>query len=633
MPTAAYVASFVGAAVAALGLTPLSVVLARRWGVLDLPGTRKVHGNPTPRLGGGAIAFATIGCAAAVAFASGIVGTENRWAGASFAVATLFVFAVGLVDDLVGIRSNLKLIALVAAAVTMCAAGVRIDGVFLHGREPIYLGWLAWPVTVLWIVGVTVSLNFIDGLDGLAGGIAAVAAGVIALTASVYGASTIAVVALALAGALAGFLVYNREPASVFMGDGGSMFVGFTLACLAVLQHPATGSTAGLMLPALALAVPLLDTGFTVVRRGIIHRSLFAAERDHIHHRLMTLGLCPRHAVYVLYGATVASAAVGMLALTDSGWATVGGLAILVPLLLGLFRTAGSTRVRETVAAVRRNRAMARQTRAYQRAFEDLLPRFREAPGFAAWWDAVCAAAQALDLVAVSLPIVRRDGSRGTMRWCRDDGKHLESEVLSVTVPVAHRRHGPAMRLSADLATTEFLEVAGQRVALLSRLVGDHSVASLPDSTKRVKAAGPKAERQDGDPAAQAEGPTPAPEPPAGPRPQAVAAEEDAIGLLRTWPAGPVAEAAAPTRPQPSATDGGGTRAAPRRPRVAVVHDFLYCYAGAERVLEQILRVYPDADLFALFDFVPPGQRGFLLDKPVTTTFIQRLPMASRKHR
>jgi len=627
MSTGIYIASLLGAAAAALGLTPLSVVMARRWGVLDLPGVRKVHGSPTPRLGGAAIALATLGCAAAVALATGLVAADHRWAAASFAVAALVVFAVGIVDDLVGIRSNLKLAALVAAAVTVCAAGVRIDAVLLNGRDPVQLGWLAWPLTVFWIVAVTVSLNFIDGLDGLAGGIAAIAAAVIALTAAVHGAHAVAVVALALCGALAGFLVFNREPASVFMGDGGSMFVGFTLACLAVLQHPASGSTAGLLLPALALAIPLLDTGFTVVRRGVIHRSLFAAERDHIHHRLMAVGLCPRHAVYVLHGATVASAGVGLLALTDSGWATLGGLAILVPLLLGLFRTAGSTRVRETVAAVRRNRAIARQARGYQRAFEELLPRFREATSFTAWWDAVCAAAQELDFMAVSLPVVRRDGTRGAMRWCRDDGRHLDAEVVSVTVPVAHRRHGPAMRLSADLATTQFLEVAGQRVALLARLVGDHSVASLPDATKRVKALGPRAEG-----AALKATPPESDVAPATSAPPPAVAAEDAIGLLNTWPSTAAA-----------VTSAGGQAAAPRagsaarpaggKPRVAIVHDFLYCYAGAERVLEQIIRVYPDADLFALFDFLPPGQRGFLLDKPVTTTFIQRLPLAGRKHR
>jgi UDP-N-acetylmuramyl pentapeptide phosphotransferase/UDP-N-acetylglucosamine-1-phosphate transferase/glycosyltransferase involved in cell wall biosynthesis len=655
MGTLTYAITAAASTAAALGLTPLSVALARRWGVLDLPGTRKVHGVPTPRLGGVAIAAAAIGVSVVAVLAAGVpAAAADADLGrklAALLVAGLFVLGVGVVDDLVGVRSTFKLLALAAAALTACAAGVRVDALLLNGREPVALGWAAWPLTVLWIVGVTVSINFIDGLDGLAAGIAAVACAAIAVAAGAYGHAAAALAALALLGSLAGFLVFNSHPARVFMGDGGSMFVGFAVAALAVLQHPSTGTTVGLLLPALALAVPLLDAALTVVRRGVIHRSLFAAERDHIHHRLLALGLGQRHAVLVLYAATLASAGVGLLALTDNGWATAAGLSILVPLLLGLFRTAGSTRLRETIAAVRRNRGIARQTHAYQRAFEALLPRFRETADFAAWWDSVCAAAEALHFVSLSLPVARRDGAATVLRWARDwvddGGGHAGDdgpETMTVGVPVAQRRHGVPLRVSAEVAVLRSLEVAGQRVALFARLVGEHSVAKLPDATKRVKALGPSVNAAGGrgraevpaaggvagvaDAAATADGtplsvadlfPPPAESPPAAaPAGRPARKPRRWFGRPRVTPAAPPAAAAA---------------AGPAGLRVAVVHDFLYCYAGAERVLEQILNVYPDAEVFALFDFLPPGQRSFIRDKPVRTSFIQRLPLASRRHR
>lgn len=620
--------------IAGLALTPLSVVLARRWGVLDLPGTRKVHTSPTPRLGGIAIALATI-IGAAIALLTAAAQPAESSALLTLLLVSLFVLGVGIADDLFNIRSNFKLLALIAAAITVCGAGVRIDAIILNGREAIPLGWWGWLLTIAWIVGITVSINFIDGLDGLAGGIAAIACGLIALTASLHNVAGTAILSLALLGSLIGFLVFNFSPARVFMGDGGSMFVGFTLATLTVLQQRSVGTTTGLMLPALALAVPLLDTALTVVRRSVIHRSLFTAEREHIHHRLLVLGLCPKHAVYVLYGASLLSAGVGVLALMESGWATIAGLAILVPLLLGLFRTAGSTRVRETISAIRRNRATAKASRRYQLAFDELLPKFRDVHDFSSWWEVVCQAGDALDCAAISLPITRRNGSTATMRWMRD--QPIDGPTMSIVIPVEHRRRGDPLEVRVELSTHNHLEVAGQRVALLSRLLGEHHLAGLPDSTRRIKSLGPKvndatAAHVNGHAGGNGSGADLNLITDVNPAGSVVTNGKKARSTWSPWKRRKPAVNgihASLTSDAKECIEAGGRP----KPRVAVVHDFLYCYAGAERVLEQILHEYPDAQVFALFDFLPSNQRSFIGDKTVRTSFIQSLPLARRKHR
>ncbi len=284
------------------------------------------------------------------------------------AVAALFVLAVGVFDDLFTVSAKFKLLALIAAASAVAGIGVRIDSLILHGYPDVSLGGAAWPLTILWLVGIAVSINFMDGVDGLATGVSAIAAAVIAIIAIYSGQVGFAVVAFALLGSLIGFLFFNFNPAKVYLGDGGCMFVGFTLASLCILQMPKVGTTMGLMLPVLALAVPVLDTVLTLIRRGVIHRgSVFSAERGQIHHRLLDLGLCQKHAVLLLYGASLVSAGVGLLALLDHGWPELAGLALLLPLLVGLFRAAGSTRGRETIAAIRRNRAFTREARRCQR--------------------------------------------------------------------------------------------------------------------------------------------------------------------------------------------------------------------------------------------------------------------------
>ncbi len=478
-----------GALLASAILTPMVIVVARRFGVVDLPNSRKVHSIPTPRLGGLAIAAAMFIAGGATLSYLGLASSPRLIVAGA---AALSILVVGVVDDLFNVPSKFKLIALIAASSAICGAGVRIDTIALHGVPPVPLGpWVAWPLTMLWIISITVSINFIDGLDGLAAGIAAIACAVIAIAGFHEGESAIPLLAACLASSLCGFLFFNFNPAKIFMGDCGSMFLGFSLATLSLLQAPSVGTTTGLLLPALALSIPIMDTALTMVRRGIIHRgSVFQAERGHIHHRLLDLGLCQKHAVLVLYGGSVVAAGVGLVASLSHGWGTLAGLLLLIPVLLGLFRTAGSTRVRETIAAIRRNRAIGRETKRYAAAFEELQLRFRNVTDFDSWWLELCTAAERFDFSSVVLPLTCRSGQERTLRWHPEQAWADHAELVEVTVPIPQRRRGTKLRATVEVRIGNFLETAGQRIALFSRLMDDHSLLGLPESSRRIRRAG-----------------------------------------------------------------------------------------------------------------------------------------------
>ncbi len=689
-----YLVATFAAIAAALGLTPLAIRFARAAGVIDLPGARKVHGTPTPRTGGLAVAIAMAITATAVLLLSHAPGLEPEQGLArliTLAGAGLFILLVGFADDIFDIPGKYKLLALLAASLAVAASGTVIREIGIASTAKLHLGMAAWPVTVLWIVGITVSLNFIDGLDGLAAGLAALACAALAIASGAAGAFPICVLCLALLGSLLGFLVFNFNPARIFLGDSGSMFIGFMVGCCSVWCVGRIGTTAGLILPGLALSIPILDAALTMVRRGVLHRrSVFSAERGHIHHRLLDLGLCQKHVVLILYGVSALAAGVGLAGLFEARWVLLGGLMTYALTLYALLRVAGSVRARETVRAIRRNRAIARESNRYNRAFEEMQTRFRAAGDFGAWWAEVLAAADMFDFVSVALPLRGRDGSRRTAAWRRQDAG--DCRALSVKVPIRHRRVGPALQAVIEVAAPGTLESAGRRVALFARLMDEYGLNSLPQSPNRAreeiaKDPAPAAESVRGELVESVEAACAdlargefargehvesvesakcACGEPAGCACDAAAncacgesaesveaskAVESALGL----PPDRIARLAADTlaladgpasglddapdsadlwRPAaPSGRSVPGFLGPHRSPRVAIVHDFLYTYGGAERVLEQMLRVFPDADLFSLFDFLPPGKRDFIRNKTVRTSFIQHLPLARRKHR
>ncbi len=477
-----YLYTWLGAAFAALVSTAVVIYLARRLKLYDRPGVRKVHGTPVPRLGGLAIAAAALGMIVCVFLLDNAIGQAFREVQTpliAVLAAAVFMLVVGLIDDIRGLPAKTKLIVQLIAAAAVCGFGVRIQSFSVAGWFILDFGWLAWPITMFWIVGMTNAVNLIDGLDGLAAGISAVACGVIAVFALHSGNPVMAVLMLALLGSLMGFLVFNFNPAKIFMGDGGTYFLGFMLGSASVMCAAKSTTLVGLALPAVALGVPIFDTLFSIVRRFLERRSLFAPDRSHIHHRLLAMGLCQRHAVLLMYAATLLAAGFGMLMILTRDARTIIVLASVLVLLLLLFRAVGAVRLREAFAAIRRNAAVARDAKEERRDFEEAELLLREARSFDAWWRAVCLAAGQLAFSRLSLPVSKRDGTARTLIWRRPRPELGRDEALRMSLPIPDRRSGPPLRLEIDVSVDGSVESGGRRAALFTRLLDEHSLASL----------------------------------------------------------------------------------------------------------------------------------------------------------
>ncbi|HEW78408.1 MAG TPA: undecaprenyl/decaprenyl-phosphate alpha-N-acetylglucosaminyl 1-phosphate transferase, partial [Phycisphaerales bacterium] len=281
----------------ALLVTPIVIRLARRFKMVDSSDIRKVHSRPVPRIGGVAVFVPMMVLTISVLFLNNDIGDKFHGIQPKIIVllsAAAFMFLVGLIDDIKGLRARVKFLCQLAAAITVCAFGIRITSIAVSDWFTLNLGWFSWPLTLFWIVGVTNAVNLIDGLDGLAAGISAIACGVMVVLALYFGQPVMAVIMLSLCGALTGFLFFNFNPAKVFMGDCGSLFLGFTLASASVMCATKSHAIVGLTLPIIALGIPILDTLFSMLRRFLERRSIFSPDRSHFHHRLLALGLHQR---------------------------------------------------------------------------------------------------------------------------------------------------------------------------------------------------------------------------------------------------------------------------------------------------------------------------------------------------
>jgi len=309
--------------VAALVLTPLVLRTARWRGWIAHPSVDRWHDRPVALLGG----IALFGAVVVGVGSSGVwtAYTWPVWAGAAL------IFAVGLIDDLLDVRPEAKLIAQVVATALLLYAGHA----FWRGGP----FWASIPLTFLWIIGVTNAVNLIDGLDGLAASISAVAATALAVLGSAMGQIELASVAAVLAGTSLGFLVYNAKPARIFMGDCGSLFLGYMLA-VAALGVQSTGEpVVGTLVPIVVLAIPIFDTTFVTVTRILEGRSVTKGGNDHTHHRLVRLGLSEQGAVLGLSGvsALFALAALALLWSTTQLFMALVLLGVVSCAVFGLY--------------------------------------------------------------------------------------------------------------------------------------------------------------------------------------------------------------------------------------------------------------------------------------------------------
>jgi UDP-GlcNAc:undecaprenyl-phosphate/decaprenyl-phosphate GlcNAc-1-phosphate transferase len=304
------------AVVLALVLTPLVRDHVGKWGFLDHPdGVRKKHAAPVPRVGGIAIVlsyFVTFVIALALPFTY----TEHlHRALPDILPLTLVgsvVFLTGVLDDLIGLAAWQKLMGIVGASVLAYFANIHVDIHLLRG-----LGnwpWLQFVVTVIWLVGCTNAFNLIDGMDGLAAGVGLVASVTMLIAALLQKNLPLALATMPLAGCLLGFLRYNFNGASVFLGDSGSLLIGFMLGCYGALWSEKSVTLVALTVPLLAVSIPLIDVVLSILRRFLRNRPIFQADRGHIHHRLLDLGLSPKNAVLTIYGVCAVVAVLSLVA-------------------------------------------------------------------------------------------------------------------------------------------------------------------------------------------------------------------------------------------------------------------------------------------------------------------------------
>lgn len=319
------VLAFATSLIASLALTYLVRERATRAGMFDPTDHRKVHTRQIPRVGGVAIFLS-------VAIALAVLALRGGFEGLGFASSKLAViviggaatFALGLYDDLRQLRARYKFAVQIAIAVAIFAAGVRIDTIALP-----LIGQISFnPVmglffTIFWFVGLTNAFNLIDGLDGLASGAAMFALTTMFVVATINQQAGAALVTLAVAGATLGFLRYNFHPASIFLGDSGSLFLGFMLAGIGAISSQKGSTVVAIAIPLVSLGLPVLDTALAIVRRFLRGQPIFSADRGHIHHRLLGLGHSPAKVALLMYAGCAGLALGGMLLVNQSGYVAV----------------------------------------------------------------------------------------------------------------------------------------------------------------------------------------------------------------------------------------------------------------------------------------------------------------------
>lgn len=312
-------------------LSPLVKKLSLFLGIVDKPNWRKAHEKVTPRLGGLSIFITFI-----VGFYLLDIPMVDEIKGHNYQyilLGCLVIIITGILDDKYEISAKLKLIGqFIASFIVVVFGGFYVDAVNIPLTESsVNLGFMSIPLAIIWIVAIVNAVNLIDGLDGLAAGVSVIAFSTIAFLSLMQGHMFAGLLCLVLIASTSGFLVYNFYPAKMFMGDTGSMFLGFMLSIVSIMDYKNI-AVFTLTLPLVILAVPIIDTVFAILRRIINNKPLSHADKSHLHHCLMRLGFSHRDTVLIIYGFSSVFSLAAILLSTDIMW-----LSVLVIILLSLF--------------------------------------------------------------------------------------------------------------------------------------------------------------------------------------------------------------------------------------------------------------------------------------------------------
>ena len=293
-------------------LTPVVRLLANRWGIVAHPGGRRVHTRPMPLMGGLAMFAGFAAAVGAVIALRPELGLDEQTQG--ILIGCALVAFVGVLDDKFELPGWVQAASILAGGLVLAAYGVEIRYITnpFKGGHLMPLGALSIPLTLLWVLMVTKAVDCMDGLDGLAAGISAIAACTLMLMAMAAGSrfTMSGVMAAALMGAALGFLRFNYPPAGVFMGTVGAQFLGFALAGISVAGAFKIATLVAVAAPVLVLSVPLFDTTFVVLKRAVNGRKIHEADTSHLHHRLVSKGLSHRQTIWIIYALTIASCAI-----------------------------------------------------------------------------------------------------------------------------------------------------------------------------------------------------------------------------------------------------------------------------------------------------------------------------------
>jgi UDP-GlcNAc:undecaprenyl-phosphate GlcNAc-1-phosphate transferase len=463
-----YITVYFGTVLVAMFLVPIVSRLAKWYRLVDAPGPRKVHQIPIPRIGGIVFIMSTLALILPVFFLNNDIGQSFRESMTELIVllaAAGFIFFVGLIDDLRSIRGYIKLLCLIGASLAICASGATLRSISVGTWFEIETGLAAWPLSVLWIVMITVCMSVIDGLDGLAAGIAAIVCGTIVLMALWSGQAAMAVLMLALLGSVTGFLFFNFYPAKIFMGD----------------------TLVGLAIPFLVMGVPIIDTFFVVIsRRFLERRSIFASDRKHLHHHLLDLGLHHRTVVIIIYAVTAISASIGVFTLTTEGRWSIGLLAVGLIILLSLFACLHGRRYCEILTALKRNLTIINDARIYRHTFEMTQVRMRESTSFQEWWDAVCIMSKKMHFQTLGLWNCRSGQYVRTCTWDVPQDRFTTGKTAKFTLPI--RGNGAAeWEIRAHVSVNGYLELSGRQAMLMARLMDEFPLPEQEEETEQLE--------------------------------------------------------------------------------------------------------------------------------------------------
>ncbi|MGF7049078.1 UDP-GlcNAc:undecaprenyl-phosphate GlcNAc-1-phosphate transferase [Paenibacillus sp. DS2015] len=321
----------------ALLLTPQVKKFAFKVGAIDVPNARKVHTRVMPRLGGLGIYLAfIIALFLVLPFVYPDLSLRDTNFIKAFVVGGSMIVLIGALDDRFELSAKVKLLGqIMAACVVVFGFDISVDFVNIPFQDNFkYLeSWISIPLTIFWIVGVTNAINLIDGLDGLAAGVSAIAIGTILVMSLLMGNMMIALLCMVLLGAIIGFLFFNFHPAKIFMGDSGSLFLGFCLAMLSLLGFKQV-AIVSFMTPLIIIGVPLSDTFFAIIRRWVHKKPIFAPDKGHLHHCLRQLGFSHRQSVLIIYSIAAFFGVLAVIqssaAFYDANWVTFVVICIMM---------------------------------------------------------------------------------------------------------------------------------------------------------------------------------------------------------------------------------------------------------------------------------------------------------------